>query len=168
VKHIETFLYLAPSMFCRKCMTVIPLPYSHLPQIDHGQWYEEEYTGPMDSVPDKWSVLFGCRECGHVETYPGWHVGDSVVEKETQGVFHNETNCYSVKLQCARVECKLAILHVNLKNDEAEKDLLRLLKSAFFVGQLPVCASDNADSRSLLCRSPSSGGSTLVDTRALL
>jgi hypothetical protein len=76
--------------------------------------------------------------CGHIETYPEWHVGDTLVEKETRGTFQNETNCYSVRLQCAKVNCKApATLHVNLKDGEAERDLLRLLKTNFFGGSLP-------------------------------
>jgi len=135
---IETFFYVAPFFYCEQCMAVIPLPYPDLPRTNHDQWCGQEYTSPMDTVPEEWSVFFGCRECGHVDTYPGWHVGDSLVEKESQGVFHNETNCFSVKLQCAKVSCKApATLYVNLKDGEVAKDLLRLLKANFFGGLLP-------------------------------
>jgi hypothetical protein len=134
----ETFFYVAPSLFCEKCLLDIPLPYPGLPQTNHDQWCGQEYKSPMDSVPDGWSIVFGCRECGHVDTYSEDWVGDSLVEKETQGVFHNETNCFSVRLQCARVNCKApATLHVNLGDGETEKDLLKLLKANFFGGLLP-------------------------------
>ena len=72
------------------------------------------------------------------DTYGTDLVSWRVFERNNRGRFHNETNCFSVKLQCARVDCKApATLHVNLKDGEAEKDCLRLLKANFFDGLLP-------------------------------
>lgn len=136
--YIETFFYMAPFFFCDKCATVIPVPYPDLPQTTYDRLCEQEYESLLVSPPDGWNAVLGCRECGHVDTYPGDHMGETLVEKMTQGVFHNETNCFSVKLQCARADCKApATLHVNLKDGETEKDLLRLLKANFFGGVLP-------------------------------
>lgn len=119
-------------------MLDIPLPCPDLPQIPDDQWWSGEYEGPMDSVPDEWTVLFGCRECGHVAVYPGSHVGDRPLERLNQARFHNETNCFSVTLQCARLNCKApATLYVNMRDGEAGKDLIRLLRSTFFAGNLP-------------------------------
>jgi hypothetical protein len=135
---IETFFYVAPNMHCHKCWAVIPLPCPDLPQTNHDLWCGQEYKSPTESVPDGWNLLFGCRECGHIEIRVEDHIGHWLVEKETQGKFQNETHCFSVKLQCAKIDCKApATLHVNLKDGEGANDLLRLLKTNFFGGPLP-------------------------------
>jgi|ERR1700722_19249900 len=133
-----SYIYVAPMLSCRECTASILLPYPRLPLITEDQWSAGEFEGPMDTVPETWSVLLGCRECGHVEVYPWWHVGESIVQKETQGVFHSDANCFSVRLQCAKISCKSpGTLHVNLRDRENEKDLLKLLKSGFFDGKPP-------------------------------
>jgi hypothetical protein len=132
------YIYVAPFMFCERCMLDIPLPYPDLPQVTDDQWREGEYESPMDSVPDEWTALFGCRECGHVAVYPGWHVGDKPQERANQARFHSETNCFSVRIQCAQQNCKVpATVYVNMHDGEGGKDLVRLLRSGFFLGNLP-------------------------------
>ena len=138
-----THLYISASLICGgvfrgKGFHSIPVPYSDIPEASEDQWNSGEYESLLVSPPDGWSVIFGCRESGHLGTYGVNDVGEGVLERSNRASFHNETNCFSVKLQCARVDCKApATLHVNLKDGEAEKDLLRLLKAAFFDGLLP-------------------------------
>jgi hypothetical protein len=134
----ETFFYAAPKVTCAKCWADIPLPYPDLPLTDHDHWTAGEYESPMETIPDEWKITLGCRECGHVETYPGWHVGDWLVERPTRGKFHNDANMFSVGMRCAKMDCKApATLHTNLKDGEVEKEFLGLLKQAFFHGSLP-------------------------------
>src|SRR5216684_2374884 len=138
-----THLYISAFLICGgvfrgKGFHSIPVPYSDIPEASEDQWNSGEYESLLVSPPDGWSVIFGCRESGHLGTYGVNDVGEGVLERSNRASFHNETNCFSVKLHCARVDCKApATLHVNLKDGEAEKDLLRLLKAAFFDGLLP-------------------------------
>ena len=139
-------LYVAPSLVCYSfrhrgldwSWHTIPLPYPDLPGITEDEWRNLGDKNPIVLPPDGWKVLFGCRECGHLDTYDADSVGENVLERQQSGRFHNETNCFSVKLRCARIDCKVpATLHVNLGDGETEKDLLRLLKANFFDGLLP-------------------------------
>jgi hypothetical protein len=138
-----TSLYISPSLLCRgiflgKGFHTIPVPYPDIPEISEDQWKSGEFDDLPLSPPDEWTALFGCRECGHLDTYGATHVALGILERSNRGRFHNETNCYVVRLQCAKVNCKApATLYVNLKDGETGKDLLRLLKSSFFDGLLP-------------------------------
>lgn len=142
-KAVMTPLYLSPSLVCGgvyrdKGFHTIPLPCPDIPEISEDQWQSGEFEDQPVSPPDTWLALFGCRECGHLDTYGATQVALGALERLNRGKFHNETNCYVVRLQCARVDCKApATLHVNLRDGETEKDLLRLLKSSFFDGLLP-------------------------------
>lgn len=132
------FLYVAPHITCEKCFDFILLPYPRLPEVEEAEWRGGEYTGPSDSVPDGWHIVFGCRKCGHVGIYDAEFVGDSLVQKPNRGVFHSETNCFSVQLQCATIDCKsLATMYAVLESGENETDLIDLLKTGFFRGTLP-------------------------------
>lgn len=138
-----TFLYVAPSLTCAgvfqgKGYHNIPVPYPDLPEVSEDQWNDLEDEGPLVSPPDGWTIIFGCRECGCVCIYGVDDLGEQLLERSYRVRLHNETNCFSVKLQCAKVECKApATLHVNLRDGESERDLLRLLKTNFFDGLLP-------------------------------
>jgi hypothetical protein len=117
---------------------MIPVPYPNTPEISEDQWNSGDYESLLVLPPEGWSLVFGCRECGHLGTYGANDVGEGIIERVNRASFHNGTNCFSVKLQCARIECKIsATMHVNLQDGEAEKDLLRLLKTSFFDGLLP-------------------------------
>lgn len=136
-------LYVSPGLICRgiylgKSFHAIPLPYPDIPEVSEDQLNLAERESLLVSPPDEWCVLFGCRECGHVDTYYAYEVSEGDLERSNRARFHNETNCYSVQLQCAKADCKSpATLYVDLKQGENEKDLLRLLKSNFFEGSLP-------------------------------
>jgi len=139
-----TPLYASPGLICHgiyrgKGFHSIPLPYPDIPEVGtEDQWSSEEYESQLVWPPDEWCVLFGCRECGHLDTYGARNVSEGNLGRTNRAKFHNETNCFSVRLQCAKVDCKVpATLYVNLKQGENEKDLLRLLKSSFFDGLLP-------------------------------
>jgi hypothetical protein len=130
-----TFLYVIPEFFCEKCGADLRLPYPDLPEVTDSQWREGQYTGPMDSLPDGWTVVFGCRKCGHVDIYDVDWVGETFVQKRNRGRYHNETNCFSVRLQCARLDCKApTTLHTDLEDKEGAPDLIQLLRKGFFHG----------------------------------
>lgn len=141
-------LYVSPSLLCRGYEKIqrgydwgfhtMALPYPDIPEVTEEQWRELGDTDPLESPPDEWTVLFGCRECGHVDTYAADDVALAPLERQQSARFHNETNCFSVELRCARIDCKApAKLHVTLFAGESEKDLIRLLRSSHFDGLLP-------------------------------
>jgi hypothetical protein len=136
-------LYISSSLMCHgtfrsKQFHVIPLPYPDTPEVSEDQWSSGEYEHLLALPPDGWSAIFGCRECGHLDTYGADQVGEGVLERSNRAKFHNETNCFSVQLQCAKVKCKApATVYVNLRERENERDFLRLLKTSFFDGLLP-------------------------------
>ena len=143
------YLYVSPEFIChsildprrpRRYFHAFPIPYPNIPEVSEDQWRSGEYEDRLEWPLDEWRVLFGCRECGYVATYDADALGETILERNNQANFHNETNCYSVQLQCAKIDCKApAKLHVNLKDGEGAKELLRLLKESFFDGALP-CA----------------------------
>lgn len=139
-------LYVSPSLTCRSFFdpTVeihwISLPYPDIPHVTEEEWKSLGDTDedPLESPPDGWTIFFGCRECGHVDTYDFDSVGYGILERQQLAKFHNETNCFSVELQCALQSCKApSKLHVTLFHNETERDLIRLLRSSFFHGLLP-------------------------------
>jgi hypothetical protein len=134
----HTFVYIIPDFQCAKCMENLLLPFPDLPEITEAQCSEQEYKGPMDSVPDGWSIVCGCRKCGHVDIYDADWLGESVVPKRVQAKYRSDTNCFCVQLQCARLDCKTpATLHTNLEYKEGAPDLIHFLRQGFFHGTLP-------------------------------
>ena len=133
-------LYISSSLLCRgrTGFHIIPVSYPETPEISEEQWDSGEYEHLLSLPPAGWSVMFGCRECGHLGLYDSDSVGEGLLERSNRAKFHNETNCFAVRLRCARIDCKApSTLYVNLKEGEAENDLLRLLRSGFFDGLLP-------------------------------
>lgn len=140
------YLYLRMFLYCnnQNCPTAhqlgdsFCLPYPDLPEVSEDQWSSGEYEHLLVSPSREWKGLFGCRECGHVDTYTDDHIGHRVLERTERVRLHGGTNYFSVRLQCSKLECRApATLNVELRNGEAESDLLRLLRSSYFVGQLP-------------------------------
>jgi hypothetical protein len=114
------------------------LPYPDLPEIAKEQWLSGEYELLLVSPSHDWKALFGCRECGHVDIYTEDDIGHRLLERSERVRLHGGTNYFPVELQCAKLTCKApATLNIELRNGESEPDLLRLLKSSYFVGQLP-------------------------------
>lgn len=137
------YLYAAPFFSCPASYEhLIPLPYPDLPEITEAQWKSTEDVDLLKLPPDTWTSIFGCRECGLIHIYDTEAIEEHLIERVSRGRYHNDANCFSVELQCANLNCKSpARLHVNMKDGEHEKDLLRLLKSSFFHGCLP-CRHD--------------------------
>lgn len=140
------YLYISPSLICksiferhkRTAFHSIPVPYPDIPEVSEELRQSGEVDNLIVSPPDGWSAVFGCRECGHLAVYSANDVGEGVLERSNRATFHNETNCFSVKLQCTNINCKApATMHSNLKDGESAKDLLQLLKTNFFDGLLP-------------------------------
>jgi hypothetical protein len=142
-----TFLYARPCITCHGfmknpshwCDHLSQLPYPDIPHVTEEEWSEALDIDPLELPTDEWTIFFGCRQCGYVDTYYGHSLAISSLERQQLAQFHNETNCFSVELQCARIDCKSpAKLHMTLFSGKSEKDLIRLLRLPDFCwGDLP-------------------------------
>ncbi len=138
------FWYLSPFAFCKNqyCHREggFPLPFDNLPQTNL-----DELRGPIESEdkgllvlpPDGWSAMFGCFVCGFVDTYEADDVDDAIVQKQSEGVYHNDAVCFCVEAQCGDGRCRLpAKWYVDISG-ATENDLRQLLQRNHFFGTLP-------------------------------
>lgn len=131
------FWYEAPVIKCSGCPCLIPLPYPDLPQTDADRAFRPGNTSQLEFPSDEWSAIFGCRECGRVDTYHGQDVEANIALRQSEGRYHNDATCFCVELRCGEVHCKApATLYVDTPN-EAEASLLGLLRASHFRGRLP-------------------------------
>jgi hypothetical protein len=134
----HSFVYVVPELQCEECATDLLLPFPELPEITEGQWSAQEYKSLMDSAPDGWNIVFGCRKCGHVGIYDADWISESVVPKRVQAKYHSDTNCFCVQVECATSGCEPPpTIYANLRYREGAPDLIYLLRQGFFRGTLP-------------------------------
>ena len=137
----DSFWYLSPFAFCKNqyCRREggFPLPFDNLPQTN-----SEELDGPEDKSllvlpPDGWSAMFGCFVCGFVDTYVVDDVCESVIQRQSEGKFHNDGVCFCVEALCGDERCGLpAKWYVDISG-ATENDLRQRLQHNYFFGTLP-------------------------------
>jgi hypothetical protein len=135
------FWYLAPFIFCNnqyfRHEGGFPLPFDNLPQTNLDELIESEEKDRLVWPPDGWSAMFGCFACGFVDNYVSDDVNDSVVQKDSEGVFHSDGVCICVEALCGDGRCRLpAKWYVDISG-ATESDLLQRLRSNHFFGTLP-------------------------------
>jgi len=137
-----SFWYLTPFAFCknqyfRHKNGGFPLPFDNLPQTDEERIYgpEEEYQQVWP--PDGWKAKFGCFACGLVEVYEADDVDDSLVLKESEGVYHSDGVCMCVEVQCGDRHCRTPDKWYVDISGATENDLRQRLQQGYFFGKLP-------------------------------
>jgi hypothetical protein len=134
----QVFWNCAPYLKCGRCGDQIPLPYGTL----HPLGDEEEWNGPEDNslleMPlDGWSVIYGCKECGIVQSYDTSDVYSQLVARDTKGAYPDDATAFYVEFLCANKNCKIPTKVLVDMKGELEADFLRLLESGRLLGDLP-------------------------------
>jgi hypothetical protein len=130
------YWYQYPYLHCYKCGEQIHLPYENLPQTDQAVGLLISDTDLLESPADEWSAVFGCRECGRVDSYGTKDIFVGIVDKAFQGRYHDDATLFLAEFPCANRSCTIpAKLYVDIRHG-TEKDLAELLKSGFFLGNL--------------------------------
>lgn len=138
------FWYIAPFIFCHNQYFRhdggFPLPFDNLPQTNSDDLYEtivSEGKSQLVLPPDGWSAMFGCFACGLVDMYEADDVDDSIVLKQSEGVFHNDGVCFCVEARCGDGRCRIpAKWYVDISG-ATENDLRQRLQRNHFFGTLP-------------------------------
>ena len=141
----DGFWYLSPFAFCKNQYARhdggFPLPFDNLPQTNHEELCkpmldESEDKGLLVLPPDGWSATFGCFVCGLVEVYGADDVDDSIVLKESEGVYHSDGVCMCVEVQCADRYCRTPDKWYVDISGATESDLRQRLQQGHFFGKL--------------------------------
>jgi hypothetical protein len=118
-----------------------PLPFDNLPQTNQDELFSPQGKTPLVLPPGGWSAMIGCFECGLVETYGADDVEDEVVERQSEGIFHNDCVCFCVQAQCGDPRCQgKTEWYVDISG-ATESDLRRRLQENHFFGKL-LCGHD--------------------------
>jgi len=137
----EVYWYLAPFVFCKNQYAPhnggFPLPFDNLPQTNMAGPYQPEDKGLLVLPPDGWSAMFGCFQCGLVDTYTADDVDDEVVQKRSEGRYHSDGVCFCVEALCGDGRCGLPTKWYVDISGATENDLRQRLQHNYFFGTLP-------------------------------
>src|SRR5437879_5678279 len=102
----DILLFEQPIIDCRQCHRVLPLTYGKLPQITLARVFDTESERQFLWPPDGWKVVFGCPECGRVDSY----VSDDVYSQtgrlgEVAG-YHDSATLFVATFPCGKLHCK--------------------------------------------------------------
>jgi hypothetical protein len=154
---LQHYWYMAPHVDCSKCLLSMALPYPNLPEIPQTateRHWQPEDRNLLELPSDEWSVVLGCRGCGHVDTYREPRVNANAVPHQSQGRYHDEAVLYCVEFPCGDRHCKApskilvdmraSMGYVSLTTGlpshmrgETDRDLLQLIRRGHFQWKMP-------------------------------
>jgi hypothetical protein len=140
---LDPFIF-EPLLLCRRhprtCAPIV-LPYPNLRAEGAGEHIPLGENHPLLWPRAAWSACFGCTSCGFVSQYTASDVLWDRTPKSAPGVYHSGANCFCVEFRCGRGGCALPTkLHID-NSRLTQREILRLLRSAYFMGSLP-CGHD--------------------------
>jgi hypothetical protein len=132
------FHYMTPILMCRVCSVVFELPYFNLPQMSPIAQVLLPGENPLQLPPESWSIVFGCRACGHASEYAIADLSIGVALKWKVGSYRSGRGVYLARFPCGESHCEaLSSMYIDTDNGGASEALTLLRSGIFDERQLP-------------------------------